>query len=59
MTLSINVVSARVQQQFIAVVDGLHGDAEVLKGNGDVFRAKNGRQRATERQATRNKKVLN
>ena len=50
MTLSINlVVSARVQQQFIAVVNGLHGDGEALKGNGYVFRAKKGRQRATER----------
>ena len=49
MTLSINLVSARVQQQFIAVVNGLHGDGEVLKGNGDVFRAKKGRQRATKR----------
>ena len=49
MTLSINLVSARVQQQFIAVVNGLHGDEEVLKGNEDVFRANKGRQRATER----------
>ena len=47
MTLSINLVSARVQQQFIAVVNWLHGDGEVLKGNGDVFRAKKGCQRAT------------
>ena len=36
MTISTNLVSARVQQQFIAVVNG---DGEVLKGNGDVFRA--------------------
>ena len=49
MTLSINLVSARVQQQFIAVVNGLHGDGEVLKGDGYVFRVKKGRQRATER----------
>ena len=49
MTLSINLVSARVQQQFIAVDNGLHSDGEVLKGNGDVFRAKKGHQRATER----------
>ena len=49
MTLSINLVSARVQQQFIAVVNGLHGDGEALKGDGYVFRAKKGRQRATER----------
>ena len=49
MTLSINLVSARVQQQFIAVVNGLHGDGEILKGNGYVFRAKKGRQRATVR----------
>ena len=49
MTLSINLVSARVQQQFIAVVNGLRGDREVLKGNGYVFRAKKGSQRATER----------
>ena len=40
MTLSINLVSARVQQQFIAVVNMLHGDGEVLKGNGDVFMEK-------------------
>ena len=32
MTLSINLVSARMQQQFIAVVNGLHGNGEVLKG---------------------------
>ena len=49
MALSISLVSARVQQQFIAVVDGLHGDGEALKCNGFVFRAKKGRQRATER----------
>ena len=49
MTLSINLVSARVQQQFIAVVNGLHGDGEVLKGDGDIFRAKKGRQNAMER----------
>ena len=49
MTLSINLVSARVQQQFIAVVNGLHGDWEALKGNGYVFRAMKGRQKATER----------
>ena len=29
MTLSINLVSARVRQQFIEVVNGLHGDGEV------------------------------
>ena len=49
MTLSIKLVSARVQQQFIAVINGLHGDGEVLKGNGDKFKAKKGRQRATKR----------
>ena len=49
MTLSINLVSEKVQQQFIAVVNGLHGDGEALKGNKYVFRAKKGRQRATER----------
>ena len=38
MTLSFNLVSARVQQQFIVVVNGLHGDGEALKGNRDVFR---------------------
>ena len=38
-----------MQQQFIVVVNGLHGDGEVLKGNEYVFRAKKGRQRATER----------
>ena len=48
MPLSINLVSARVQQQFIAVVNWLHGDGEVLKGNGYVFRAKKGCQRAME-----------
>ena len=31
------------------VVNGGHGDGEVLKGNGDVFNAKKGRQRATKR----------
>ena len=46
MTLSTSLVSARVQQQFIAVVNG---DGEVLKGNGDVFGAKKGPHRATER----------
>ena len=49
MTLSINLVAAREQQQFIVVVNGLHGDGEGIKGNGDVFRAKKGRQRATGR----------
>ena len=49
MTLSIILVSARVQQQFILVVNGLHGGREALKGNGYVFRAKKGHQRATER----------
>ena len=49
MTLSISLVSARVQQQFIAEGNGLHGDGEVLRGNGYVIRAKNGCQRATER----------
>ena len=34
MTLSINLVWARVHQQW------LHGDEEVVKGDGDVFRAK-------------------
>ena len=48
MTLSINMVSTRVQQQCIVVVNGLHGE-EALNGNGGVFRAKRGRQRATER----------
>ena len=27
------------------VVNGLHGDVEALKGNGDVFRTKKGRER--------------
>ena len=31
------------------VVNGLQGDEEALKGNGDVFRAKKGCQRVTER----------
>ena len=56
MTLSINLVSARVQQQFIAVINGLHGDGEVLEGNGIVFRAKKGRQRATGRPLIRTKR---
>ena len=56
MTLSINLHSARVQQQFIAVVNGLHGDGEVLNGNGDVFRAKKGRKRATEKHLITTKK---
>ena len=46
MTLSINLVYARVQQQFIAIVNGLHGDGEVLKGNGDVVRAFKGNEMA-------------
>ena len=46
MTLSTNLVSARLQQQFIAVVNG---DREVLKGNGDVFKAKKRPQGAAER----------
>ena len=49
MTLSINLVSARVQQQFIAEGNGLHGDGEVLRGNGYVIRAKKGCQRAAKR----------
>ena len=48
MTLSIDLVLAKVQQQFVVVVNGLHGDGEALNGNRDVFRAKKGRQRATE-----------
>ena len=33
MTLSINLVSSRVQQQFIAVVNELHGDRVVVVVN--------------------------
>ena len=44
MTLSINLVLAIVQRQFIVVVNGLQDDGEVLKGNGDVFSAKKGRR---------------
>ena len=47
MTLSINLVS--VQQQFILIFNGVHEGREALKGNGDVFRAKKGHQRETER----------
>ena len=43
------MVSAIVQQQFILVVNRLQGDGEALKGNGDLFRAKKGRQKAMER----------
>ena len=49
MTLSNDLVSARVHQQFIVVVNGLHGDGEASKNNGDVFRTKKGRQNVTER----------
>ena len=49
MTLSFNLVSERELQQIIAVVNGLHGDGEMLKANEYVFRAKKGRQTATER----------
>ena len=47
-----------MQQQLFAVVNGLHGDGEVLKGNGDVFRAKKGRQGATERPLIASKRRL-
>ena len=30
-------------------VNGLHGDGEALKGNGDVFRAKKGCQMETKK----------
>ena len=56
MTLSINLVSARVQQQFNLVVNGLQGDGEALKGKGEVFRAKKGCQRVTERPSITMKK---
>ena len=49
MTLSINLVSAWVQQQFILIIKGLHGGREALKGNGNVVRSKKGRQRVTEK----------
>ena len=49
MTLSINLVSARVQQQLNLVVNALQGDGEALKGNVEVFRTKKVRQRATEK----------
>ena len=48
MTLSIILVSAKVQQQLFVVVNELHGNGEALNGDGDVFRAKKGRQRVTE-----------
>ena len=45
-----------MQQQFIAVVNGLHGDGEVLKGNGDVFNAKKRRLRAMKRPSIASKR---
>ena len=52
MTLSNNLISARVQQQFIAVVNGLHGDGEVLKGE-------EGLSKSDKKAFHHNEKVLN
>ena len=37
-----------MQQQFNLIVNSLQGDGKALKGDEDVFRAKNSRLRATD-----------